>query len=84
MSLMSTAADSSMSAVESIEFRIELTRHEKMLLLAAIANYKEERLKMAGFMNGSDSATGYFADAGRIDLIGQKLAKLVPSDPADA
>ena len=71
--MLSTATDSKVSGRDVYNFSVELNQHEKMLLIVALRNAIDERLKMAEFMNGSDAATAYFNDAGRLSLIAQKL-----------
>ena len=71
--MLSTATDSKVSGRDVYNFSVELNQHEKMLLIVALKNAIDERLKMAEFMNGSDAASAYFDDAGRLSLIAQKL-----------
>ena len=71
--MLSTATDSKVSGRDVYNFSVEINQHEKMLLIVALRNAIDERLKMAEFMNGSDAAAAYFNDAGRLSLIAQKL-----------
>lgn len=55
--------------------KLELTFHEKMLVLAALRNYSDDRLKTAELFSYTEGAASYFADAGRLQLIGQKISQ---------
>ena len=68
------------SVSESVyTFTAELTSHEKMLVMSALANYAEDRLKYAKFMSDS-SASAFYADAGRIHALALKLSQTSPND----
>ena len=60
-------------------FTAELTSHEKMLVMSALANYVEDRLKFARFMN-DNSAGAFYADAGRIHALALKLSQTAPNN----
>ena len=55
--------------------KLELSLHEKMLVLAALRNYSDDRLKTAELFSYSEGGANYFADAGRLQLIGQKISQ---------
>ena len=57
--------------------KLELSLHEKMLVLAALRNYSDDRLKAADLFTDETMAAGYFADAGRAQLIGQKVSQAI-------
>ena len=57
--------------------KLELSFHEKMLVLAALRNYSDDRLKAADLFTDEVMAAGYFADAGRAQLIGQKVSQAI-------
>ena len=68
------------SVKESVyTFTAELTSHEKMLVMSALANYVEDRLKFAKFMN-DNSAGAFYADAGRIHALALKLSQTAPNN----
>ena len=60
-------------------FTAELTRHEKTLVMSALSNYVEDRLKFAKFMN-DNSASAFYADAGRIHALALKLGRTSPNE----
>ena len=62
-------------------FTAELTSHEKMLVMSALSNYVEDRLKFAKFMN-DNSAGAFYADAGRIHALALKLNQTAPNSAA--
>jgi len=67
-------------AKESVyTFTAELTSHEKMLVMSALSNYVEDRLKFAKFMN-DNSAGAFYADAGRIHALALKLSQTAPNN----
>ena len=57
---------------------LELTLHEKILLLAALQDKVDERLKTAKFLSGTDSSNAYFEDAGRLTAIARELSTTSP------
>ena len=57
--------------------KLELSLHEKMLVLAALRNHSDDRLKTAELFSDSGSSASYFADAGRLQLIGQKISQAI-------
>ena len=68
------------SVKESVyTFTAELTSHEKMLVMSALSNYVEDRLKYAEFMN-NNSASAFYADAGRIHALALKLGRTSPNE----
>ena len=70
------------SVKESVyTFTAELTSHEKMLMMSALSNYVEDRLKFAKFMN-DNSAGAFYADAGRIHALALKLSQTAPDSAA--
>jgi len=70
------------SVKESVyTFTAELTAHEKMLVMSALSNYVEDRLKFAKFMN-DNSAGAFYADAGRIHALALKLSQTAPDSAA--
>jgi hypothetical protein len=48
-----------------------------MLVLAALRNYSDDRLKTADLFSDSGNSAAYFADAGRLQLIGQKISQAI-------
>ena len=62
------------------EFSVTLTQHEKMLLIIALRDKVEERLKTADFLKNTDSANTYFQDAGRLQRIAMVLTNTMPKD----
>ena len=62
------------------EFSVTLTQHEKMLLIIALRDKVEERLKTADFLKNTDSANTYFQDAGRLQRIAMVLTSTMPKD----
>ena len=62
------------------EFSVTLTQHEKMLLIVALRDKVEERLKTADFLKNTDSANAYFQDAGRLQRIAMVLTNTLPKD----
>ena len=57
--------------------KLELSLHEKMLVLAALRNHSDDRLKTAELFSDSGNSATYFADAGRLQLIGQKISQAI-------
>ena len=62
------------------EFSVTLTQHEKMLLIIALRDKVDERLKTADFLKNTDSANTYYQDAGRLQRISMILANTMPKD----
>ena len=57
---------------------LELSQHEKILMLAAIQAKVDERLKTAKFLSGTDTSDAYFQDAGRLTAIARDLSNTYP------
>ena len=79
-----TTANSYQSVSDAItgeyQFNVTLTQHEKMLLIVALRDKIEERLKTADFLKNTDSANTYFQDAGRLERIARVLVNTMPKD----
>ena len=60
--------------VATYKVELTLTQHEKILLLVALRDKVDERLKTAEVFMPSDSATPYFADAGRLQAIANAIS----------
>ena len=76
---MLTASQSTAVASASVyTLTLELTQHEKILLLAALQDKVDERLKTAKFLSGTDSENAYFQDAGRLTAIARDLSNTYP------
>ena len=74
---MLTATQSTAGA-RDYKLTLELTQHEKILLLAALQDKVDERLKTAKFLSGTDSENAYFQDAGRLTAIARDLSNTYP------
>ena len=79
-----TTANSYQSVSDALtteyEFKVTLTQHEKVLLIGALIDKIEERLKTADFLKGCDSANTYYQDAGRLQRISMLLSRTLPKD----
>ena len=75
---MLTANVAAVSTPEVYSLTLELTQHEKFLLLSAIQAKVDERLQTAKFMLGQDTANAYFQDAGRLTAIARDLSNTYP------
>ena len=79
-----TATNSYQSVSDAItgeyQFNVTLSQHEKMLLIIALRDKIEERLKTADFLKNTDSANTYFQDAGRLERIARVLVNTMPKD----
>ena len=62
------------------QFNVTLTQHEKMLLIIALRDKIEERLKTADFLKNTDTANAYYQDAGRLQRISMVLSSTMPTD----
>ena len=62
------------------DFSVTLTQHEKVLMLVALRDKIDERVKMAELLSNSDSADTYYRDAGRLTAIANKLSNTYPRD----
>ena len=60
--------------VTSYKVELTLTQHEKILLLVALRDKVDERLKTASIFKPSDSAKPYFEDAGRLQAIANAIS----------
>ena len=76
---MLTATQSAASA-RKYKLTLELTQHEKVLLLVALQDKVDERLKTAMVLSGLDSADTYFRDAGRLTRIARDLSNTMPEE----
>ena len=75
---MLTATQSAAVDASVYTLTLELTQHEKFLLLAAIQDKVDERLKTAKFLSGTDTSNAYFQDAGRLTAIARDLSNTYP------
>ena len=79
-----TATNSYQSVINAMtaefEFNVTLTQHEKVLLIVALRDKIEERLKTADFLKNTDTANTYYQDAGRLQRISMILANTMPKD----
>ena len=76
---MLTATQSAAAVDASVyTLTLELTQHEKFLVLAALQDKIDERLKTAKFLSGTDSCNAYFQDAGRLTAIARDLSNTYP------
>ena len=62
------------------QFNVTLNQHEKMLLIVALRDKIEERLKTADFLKNTDTANAYYQDAGRLQRISMVLSSTMPTD----
>ena len=60
--------------VASYKVELTLTQHEKILLLVALRDNVDERLKTAEVFKRSESAKSYFEDAGRLQAIANAIS----------
>ena len=60
--------------VASYKVELTLTQHEKILLLVALRDKVEERLKTAAVFKPSASADPYFSDAGKLQAIANAIS----------
>ena len=60
--------------VASYKVELTLTQHEKILLLVALRDKVDERLKTAAVFKRSASADTYFNDAGRLQAIANAIS----------
>ena len=79
-----TTANSYQSVSDALkseyDFSVTLTQHEKMLVLVALRDKIDERVKTAEFLSGSDTANAYYQDAGRLTAIAAKLTNTFPKN----
>ena len=75
---MRTATQSAAVDASVYTLTLELTQHEKILLLTALQDKVDERLKTAKFLSGTDSCNAYFQDAGRLTAIARDLSNTYP------
>ena len=79
-----TATNSYQSISDAItgeyQFNVTLNQHEKMLLIVALRDKIEERLKTADFLKNTDTANAYYQDAGRLQRISMVLSSTMPTD----
>ena len=79
-----TTANSYQSVSDAItgeyEFSVTLSQHEKMLLIIALRDKIDERLKTADFLKNTDTANTYYQDAGRLQRIAMVLGNTYPKD----
>ena len=61
------------------DFSVSLTQHEKMLVLVALRDKIDERVKTAEFLSETESANAYYQDAGRLTAIANKLTNTFPT-----
>ena len=61
------------------DFSVSLTQHEKMLVLVALRDKIDERVKTAEFLSETESANTYYQDAGRLTAIANKLTNTFPT-----
>jgi len=62
------------------DFNVTLTQHEKVLMLVALRDKIDERVKTAEILSNPDSADSYYRDAGRLTAIANKLNNTYPKD----
>ena len=76
--MLTATQAAAVATAEVYSLTLELTQHEKFLLLAALQAKIDERIKTAKFMGDSDTANGYFQDAGRLTAIARDLSNTYP------
>ena len=77
---METATKSAAVNASVYTLTLELNQHEKYLVLAALQDKIDERLKTALYMSGTDNANAYFQDAGRLTRIARDLSNTYPAE----